>query len=128
MFCNDIIDVCLSTHYNFYIYFLLGRIERNDASVYGCAVNCHCLNALLNIRRILNRDVVGCASEFTCDLEIAEAVRYAGINLKTLVGRIYAEDVLADVAEGPCSGSGEPAVLAFAGMYASLPATIWQYT
>ena len=95
MFCNDIIESNQkSSHYYFYIYFLLGRIERNDASVYSLAVYCHALYTLFHIGRILHADVVGSTAELTCNLEIAEPVRYARIYLKSLVCRIYAEDVL----------------------------------
>ena len=84
----------LLSHYNFDIVFFLSVYERNYAAVNFVAVNDELFNSLFNIRRIGYFDVVCSATEFSCDLEITEAVRYAGINGKSLVSGIYAEDVL----------------------------------
>ena len=100
--------MCKLAHYYFYIYFLLGRIERNDASLYCLSIYGHALDTLFHIGRILHADVVGSTAELTCNLEIAESVRYARIYLKSLVCRIYAEDVLRDITESPCGCTGKP--------------------
>ena len=68
-------------HNHFDIVFLPAFFEGDYISVNVLAVNGHRLNALFNIRRILDAYIVGGAAELTCDLKVTEAVRYAGVNL-----------------------------------------------
>lgn len=96
------------SHRNFHVVFLYAVFDGNDAAVNRFSVYGHALNSLLYVRRILNAYVICCAPELTCDLKIAEVMRYARIYLQTLVSRIYSEDVLADVRECPCSGTRKP--------------------
>ena len=79
--CNDLIGAACREH-------------RNDIACNSLTVHSQRLDALGNMIRILDRNLVGCAAELTCDLEITEAVRYARIDGKSLVSGIYAEDVL----------------------------------
>ena len=99
------------THYDLYIVFGLSLNVRDDVTFYSSAVNCHGLNTLLSAV-LLNADMIGAFAELSCDLEIAEVCRYTRINGEPFVSRIYTQNVLGDIYEGPSCGSGEPAVLA----------------
>ena len=98
-------------HYYFYFVIGLALYVRNDVALDSLAVYGHRLNPLLGTV-LFNGDMICAFAELSCDLEIAEVCGYARINGESFVGRIYAQDVLGDIYEGPSCGTGKPAVLA----------------
>ena len=53
-------------------------------------------------------------AEASGEFEITEVFRHAGSDGQSCVGRIYTQNVLGDINEGPCRSTGQPAVLCLA--------------
>ena len=101
------------SHGNNYVYRSFSLFVGNDITFYSLSVNSHGSNSLLYAPGILYFNPVGAAPEASGQGEIAEALRYTGVNGKSLVGRIESKNVLGNIDKGPCCGSGQPAVLCF---------------
>ena len=100
-----------STHHSRDMILRLSFLKRNNMSFDLFAVYDQLFNAFLYTVRVLDVDVVAGAAEGTCKTEVAEALRDARIDTEAIVLRLYAQDRLRDIHEGPCGGSGQPAVL-----------------
>ena len=81
----------------------------NSLAIYG-----HGYHTLLHVLRILHLNVIGALTELTGDGEITEALRNTRIYGQSLMSGIYTQDVLGDIYESPCRGTGQPAVFRFA--------------
>ena len=99
-----------SAHHSRDMILRLSFLKRNNMSFDLFAVYDQLFNAFLYTVRVLDVDVVAGAAEGTCKTEVAEALRDARIDTETIVLRLYAQDRLRDIHEGPCGGSGQPAV------------------
>ena len=83
---------------------LPGRVVRDDAAFELLAVDDQFLHALL-AAILLNRDFVIDAAVLTMDREVAEVMRYAGVDLQAREGQLF---------------------LPWPKNFASRPATIWE--
>ncbi len=83
----------LYLHHNPDVIFLLAFFERNYGAGDFFTVNGKGLNALFGTVGHYF-DVVNRTAELTGNLEVSEILRNAGVNGKSLVSGIYAEDVL----------------------------------
>lgn len=99
-----------SAHHGRDMILRLSLLKWNNMSFDLFAVYDQLFNAFLYTVRVLDVDVVAGAAEGTCKTKVAEALRDARIDTETIVLRLYAQDRLRDIHEGPCSGSGQPAV------------------
>ena len=93
------------------VIFFFAVFKWNQASVIIFSVNGDFLYTFLNVIWIDYIDVVHCIAETAGQLEVAEIFRDTRIDGQSFVGRLYAQNSLGQIAEGPCSGSGQPAVL-----------------
>lgn len=80
----------------------------NYAALNSLAVESHGLNALVNVVRVLDSDVVCSTAELTNSSEAVPLSRDRRIYLQTVEIRLYAEDILGDSYHIPCSGTCEP--------------------
>ena len=86
--------------------------NRDNGSVNCNTINCKRLNALVDVVRVLDFDLVNIAAELTCSLEAAPCRRDGRIDGKTVELRLNAKDVLGDGYHVPSSSTSEPGVLA----------------
>ena len=96
-----------------YLYGMLACAEnRDDVARNGLAVYGECLHALADVARILDGDVVDCTAELTNRREAVPLRRDRRIYLQAVEVGHDTENVLGDGYHVPCSGTGQPGVLA----------------
>ena len=78
------------------------------------AVYSYRYNALANVVRVLDSDIIGCTAELSGNGEAIPFVGDRRIDLQTVPIRNYTQNVLGNCYEVPCSSTGQPAVLCFA--------------
>ena len=69
---------------------------------------------MLNPGGVVHRDAILCATEAAGDRVAGQGVGDAGVHPQAVQGGLDAQNVLADVEEGPCRRAGQPAVFGFA--------------
>ena len=113
-FCNTLIDWRLEgrlglTQSNDHI--MLAWSARNDISCNRLAIHGDFADSLAYAVRILDSDFVNRATEAASYRVFLPLRTDARIDLKAIVRRLDAEDVLGDFIPVPCCSSREPAVL-----------------
>ena len=85
------------SHNYFYAVFGFTLLIRDHTSLDRLAVNGDALDALLYVVGIRYLNVVSTFAELSCQLEVTEILRYAGINGQTLMCRIKSQNILGNI-------------------------------
>ena len=112
------LDEMVLSHCDNYVIFCFALFIWHNTSIHRFPVHSERLYALLHVVGIHDFNIVGTFAELTGYGKVAKVPGNAGIDAETLMGGIYAENVLGHV----------QLFFASPGMYASAPATIWEYT
>lgn len=83
------------------VIFFFAVFKWNQASIIIFSVNGDFLYSFLNVIWIDYIDVVHCITETAGQLEVTEIFRDTRIDGQSFVGRLYAQNSLGQVAEGP---------------------------
>ena len=101
-------------HRYYDIIFFFSRNIRNDVSFYGLSVYGNGFDAFFHIVWVHDFDMISSFPEFSCELKITETGGYAWINAQSRMRGVYAQNILGNIDESPCGGTGQPAVFGFA--------------